>query len=474
MRAGQQRRQGYGRQGHGRRGLVAAVIAVTIFAACGSSSSKASPGTTANGGTTAPAVVSKTLGTGVTANSIKIGISLIDFKCIQQFIDYTRPNQQAIYQDFVDAVNKSGGINGRHLVADFNTECPLTPTSDLLVQICTHFTDDDKVFAVVGNLSDAAQDSAIHTCIAKKHDTPVITFQVTQAMFDQVPPGMLIFPGTTPERSSGVLFELLQKQGLLKGKKIAVLAEQSSEVSVKSAVLPAINKTGVATGTTAYLTINGADTTAAHAQLDSFIERWKSEKVNTLFITGQDTVAKQFVEQVTKGLPGVTLLTDTSDAVSQGQDETKAGLKPNPYEGMYLAGGYGSADYEKSANWKYCAGIYTAATGKAAPGPLDVLKINVGGKSLTDQTYNTINDACQMISTFTEIASRMGKYVNVPNWVTAVNSYGPIVNRGGGLYASLRQGKYDFDDTFQLQQFDSALPPNGNWKPLTPYENISK
>jgi ABC-type branched-subunit amino acid transport system substrate-binding protein len=463
-----------GEVGMHRRLMVSVVVVLALIgAACGSSAKSSTPSGGAATTTTGPVVVSKTLGPGVTSDSIKLGISLIDFKCIQQFIDFTRPNQQAIYQAFVDAVNKAGGVNGRKLVADFHTECPLNPTSDLLVQICTHFTDDDKVFAVLGNLSDAAQDTAIHTCIAKTHKTPVVTFQVTQAMLDQVPPGMLIFPGTTPERSSAVLFELLQKQGVLQGKKLAVLAQQTSQVSVKSVVLPAIKKTGVATGTTAYLTINGPDTTAAQAQLDSFIERWKSEGVNALFITGQDTISKQFVEKVTKQMPGVTLLTDISDALSQGQDETKAGLNPNPYQGMYLAGGYGAADYAKSANWKYCADIYQAAMGKVAPGPLAVLKVNVGGKELTDQTYNTINDACQMISTFAEIVSKMGQYVNVPNWVATVNSYGPIVNRGGGPYASLRQGKYDDDDTFQLQQFDSALPPNGNWKALTPYENIS-
>ena len=39
---------------------------------------------------------------------------------------------------------------------------------------------------------------------------------------------MLIFPGTTPERSTAVLFELLKKQGVLDGKKVAVLAQQTS------------------------------------------------------------------------------------------------------------------------------------------------------------------------------------------------------------------------------------------------------
>jgi ABC-type branched-subunit amino acid transport system substrate-binding protein len=455
-----------------RRCFVASTVVIALaLAACGSSSkgTVARPATTT---TTAP-VVSKVLGPGVTATSIKLGISLIDFKCIQQFIDFTRPNQQAIYQAFVDDVNKKGGINGRKLVADFNTECPLTPTSDLLVQVCTHFTDDDKVFAVMGNLSDAAQSAAIHTCIAKKHHTPVVTFQVTQDMFNQVPPGLMIFPGTTPERSSAVLFELLQKGGVLQGKKLAVLAQQTSQPSVKAVLLPAIKKTGVATGTTAYLTINGPDTTAPQSALDSFIERWKSEGVNALFVTGQNAITKQFVEKVVKQMPGVTLLTDIGDALSQGQDETKAGANPNPYTGLYLAGGYQAADYAKSDNWKYCASIYKDELGKVAPGPLAVLKVNVGGKELTDQTYNTINDACQMVSTFQQIVAKMGQYVNAPNWVAAVNSFGPIVNRGGGPYASLRQGKYDTDDTFQLQQFDPTLPPNGNWKALADYQDIS-
>src|SRR6185437_7523598 len=148
---------------NGRRfSVVFVMLLALVGAACGSSSKGGSP-SPSNGATTTtgPVVVSKAPGTGVTADSIKVGISLVDFKCIQDFIDFTRPNQQAIYQAFVDAVNKAGGVNGRQLVADFHTECPLNPTSDLLVQICTRFTDDDKVFAVLGNLSDAAQDTAI-------------------------------------------------------------------------------------------------------------------------------------------------------------------------------------------------------------------------------------------------------------------------------------------------------------------------
>ena len=138
---------------NGRRLFVALIVAIAlVMAACGSSSKSVAPPPAGSTTTTTP-VVSTALGTGVTATSIKLGISLVDFKCIQQFIDFTRQNQQAVYQAFIDDVNKKGGINGRKIVADFNTECPLTPTSDLLVQVCTKFTDDDKVFAVMGNLA---------------------------------------------------------------------------------------------------------------------------------------------------------------------------------------------------------------------------------------------------------------------------------------------------------------------------------
>src|SRR6266853_751480 len=158
-------------------------------------------------------------------------------------------------------------------------------------------------------------------------------------MFNQVPPGLMVFPGTTPERSDQVLFELLKKQGTLDGKKVAVLAQQTSEPSVKAVVLPAIKKLGVATGTTAYLTINGPDTTAAQSALDSFIERWKTEGVNALFVTGTQVASNQFIDKVRSEMPQVMLVTDVEQALDFAKDETKAGKKPNPYEGILTATG---------------------------------------------------------------------------------------------------------------------------------------
>ena len=41
------------------------------------------------------------------------------------------------------------------------------------------------------------------------------------------------------------------------------------------------------------------------------------------------------------------------------------------------------------------------------------------------------------------------------------------------IYGSIHAGKYDADDTFALVAFDSSIPPEGDWRYLTPVEDVS-
>ena len=66
----------------------------------------------------------------------------------------------------------------------------------------------------------------------------------------------------------------------------------------------------------------------------------------------------------------------------------------------------------------------------------------------------------------------VGPYLNNENWINTVNNFGHIDNRGTGPYSSLRTGKYDADDNFQIVQFDSSLPPFGNWKAVTGLQDV--
>jgi hypothetical protein len=153
------------------------------------------------------------------------------------------------------------------------------------------------------------------------------------------------------------------------------------------------------------------------------------------------------------------------------QGAVRAKITPNPYEGILAAAGPLGSEYEKSENWKYCADIYKGATGEEAPGPDDVIPYQ-GNPEKTVDTYGVINDACQLLTMFDDIATKVGTWLNNDNWISTVNTFGHITNRGTGPYSSLGTGKYDADDNFQLVEFDSSIPPQGNFKSLTGLENV--
>ena len=448
-------------------GVATFLLVAMLFAACGSSkkSPTASGSSTTAGGTYTPSTAA---GVGVTATEIKVGISLVDFDCIKQFVDSIRIDQDKNYQAYIDEVNDQGGINGRKIVPVFHSFCPIGNAEAL--SLCTQFTEDDKVFAVLGNFVDFSGDA--QTCLAKQHHTVLMTFQLSQAILDESPPGLILLPGSTPERIDRVLISLLKKQGTLEGKKIAVLGETTSQKIVKNSVEPELKKLGIPTGTTAILSISGSDTTAAQSQLDSFIERWKTENVSALYITGTQVASQQFVEKVRQEIPDIALVSDISDVLSFGQQEEHVGKNPNPYEGIITAGGPTAHEYTLSDNWKYCSDVFEKQTGKKPPTAEDIVP-GPGGKTL--DTYGSINDACQLVTMFQDVATKAGKYLNADNWVHTVDTYGPIRNVGGGKYASLTAGKYDVDDTFRLEAYDSSLPPKGkgNWDPITDLQNIT-
>src|SRR5258708_17121767 len=126
------------------------------------------------------------------------------------------------------------------------------------------------------------------------------------------------------------MVDLLLKQHTLDGKKVAVLGETTSQGVVTSSVEPALKRLGVATGSTAILSVGGTDTSAAQAQLDSFIEKWKSENVDALFVSGTQVSSKQFIEKVRQRMPNLILLSDIDTVLTYGQEEQTAHKHPNP------------------------------------------------------------------------------------------------------------------------------------------------
>ena len=240
-------------------------------------------------------------------------------------------DQKAISQVFVDDLNAHGGILGRKIQPVYQNYCPIGNSQALA--LCTSMTEDQKVFAVLGILYDASGDADL--CLTRDHQTIYDGFELNQAWIDQSPPALMVTIDYPAERRTVVLMNVLKAQGTLAGKKVATLVDQNSVSTVTSVIKPALDRMGVAQGSAAVLTIIGSDTSAAQSQLDSYIEKWKSEGVNAIFLAGQFVASKQFVEKIKRQMPNVLLMADGfSSAQLAGQDETAAGVKPNPDDGM--------------------------------------------------------------------------------------------------------------------------------------------
>jgi ABC-type branched-subunit amino acid transport system substrate-binding protein len=459
------------------RAFVAVLTLATVLTACSSGGQKPSAtGPTAPTGTTgvssSPTVTSSSAPLtasfrGVTPTSIKLGIVTIDYTCIKQFVNYNYGNQPAIDQVFIDDLNAHGGILGRRIDPVYESYCPIGNSQALT--LCTSFTEDAKVFAVLGRFFDSTGDANL--CVSRDHQTIQIGHELSQEWINDAPPGLMLSPEITAERRATVLLNLLKAQGTLTGKKVATLTDVDTENSVATVIKPALDRMGVAQGSAAVVTIVGSDTSTAQTQLESDIEKWQGEGVNAIILAGQFVPAKQFVEKIRAAMPNVLLLTDgESSALGGGQDETAAGVKPNPYDGMLTANGLTDGEVWQSSGLQRCVQTYESRSGQHVIGP-DQLKPGPDGKIV--QVWLAVSDFCDELALFTQIAEKAGPNLTNDTWTTAANNFGEI-QLPETVYSSIHAGKYDADDGFRLAVFDSTVGSKGDFKPLTPIEDASK
>jgi ABC-type branched-subunit amino acid transport system substrate-binding protein len=406
---------------------------------------------------------------GVTKDSIKVGIALVDYSAIKDFVDYNHGDQKAIAQSYVDSINKNGGINGRKIIPVFKEYPPIPGGKPDPLSLCTSWAEDDKVFAVLGVFIDFTGQGQL--CLTKDHKVIHIGHELDQPWIDAAPGGLLLTADATKEGVSASLVNLLASTGKLKGKTVAVVGDKDNESRVNDVIVPALKKAKVKTGSTAILSITGTDTTAAQAQVDSFIEKWKTEGVNAVFLAGNNVSAKQFAESIKAGLPKAQLITDTDTALQQARGEQQAGTKPNPYEGMLSGTGLTPTERwaTKSPLLQQCVDIYQKASGTTVPGPDDE-KVDSNGKKV--QTDVAVVDFCGELFMFRDIAEKVGPDLTVANWQKTVNSLGPIA-LVPDKYASLCKGKYAAEDSFRIVSYDSSLGTDGDWKQLTPIKDAS-
>jgi ABC-type branched-subunit amino acid transport system substrate-binding protein len=456
-----------------RRAVALGLAAALVLAACGgddddddSASDTTAAETTSSG---AGGGELTDLGHGVTADEIKLGIAIVDYDAIAEFVDFARGDQEATAQVFVDYINENGGIDGRRIVPVMKKYPPIPGQEPSALSLCTAWTEDEEVFAVLGVFIDFSGEAQL--CLTRDHNTIHIGHELEQPWIDESPGGLMITPDNTKERAVEIILNLFEEEGTLEGKTVGILADQDSEGRANDVIAPGVEAAGASLGTTAVLAISGTDTTAAQAQMDGFIANWKSEDVDTVFMAGLNVSAKQFVEKIKAELPDALLITDAESTAEQAGDLVAAGTDPNPYEGMLGAIGETPSDRweNKSELLQQCVDIYEDATGETVLGP-DEVTPDANGK--TQEVYIAVTDFCGELFMFRTIANKVGTELTTENWQKTVDAFGPIELVTTPI-ASLCADKYAADDAYRLAEFDSSIGETGGWSPLTEITDAS-
>ena len=228
-------------------------------------------------------------------------------------------------------------MDGRKIVPVFKSYCPIGNTQALT--LCTSFTEDDKVFAVLGVFIDFTGDAQL--CLSRDHQTIHIGHELLQQWISQAPPGLLLTPDITAERRTTVLMNLLKAQGDPDGHEGRHPGRSGSAASVATVVKPALERHGHRPGLVRHLDYPGVgDTSTSLTQLQSYIGKWKGEGVNAIILAGQ-FVSGEAIRGEDQGRHAHTCSADRRRVACAGggQDETAAGVKPNPYDGMLTANG---------------------------------------------------------------------------------------------------------------------------------------
>lgn len=406
---------------------------------------------------------------GVTAKTIKLGIVIIDYEAIKDFVDFHRGDQEETAQIFVDEINDNGGVGGRQIEPVFKVYKPVPGQEPSALSLCTALTEDDEVFAVLGVFIDFSGDAQL--CLTRDHKTIHIGHELEQPWIDESPPALLLTTENTKEKRAEALLNLFKEERTLKGRTVAVLVDQDAQGRVDDVITPTLDDLRVKQGSTAVLTLTGTDTAAAQSQLDSFIERWKTEDVDTIFMVGLRVSGAQFVEKIKAAMPKVRLITDAESTIEQAQDLAAAGADPNPYEGMLtLVGATESERWaNKSPELQTCVDVWEKATGKTVLGP-DETTPDADGR--VAEIYTALEDFCGELVIFKAIAEKAGPKLTNGTWRKAVERFGAI-KLVTTSQASLCKGKYGANDEGRLAKFDSSIGGNGDWKAITEIQDVS-
>jgi hypothetical protein len=390
---------------------------------------------------------------GVTADSIHIATTTIDFQWLVDngFSPNGWGDQTLVWETLVADLNARGGINGRQVVLDAVRPFSAIPGLGISADaVCLEVAGDFETFAVLGGFIGPAEISNI--CIPGQQNTILLGGRVTAERLAQVSAPWLE-NGTAKERRMSVYLSLLDQNGILEGRKVALVGATASQATYEIAQAE-LSALGVEVVLEALSEITVGDTEAEDAWWDVMVERVRVSGADAIVLAGGDRAG--FRGLFWAGVD-IQLLPYNNESLSS----LSSSVTPEMAVGaITLTGLTEQEQLEQPDAQTQCIDPFEAAHPEIEVGSPDTHEDGI------EKWWRSILTHCNQLRMFELIATKAGPILTHDTFREAAATMSQF-RLPLSPYASLSAEKVDADDSFRLSVFVDDGSDNGTLEPMT-------
>ncbi len=394
---------------------------------------------------------------GVTAETITIGVTYLDIDQLVElgFSPATWGDQEKVIQALVDDINNRGGINGRQVEVIMDKYNPIGATE--AEAACLRVTEDNEVFAVLFGFLGPAE--VANTCIVDQQETILVggTITADRLALARAP---WVNERAPRERTTSALFTLLDEEGMLQGRSIAIVADLPSAPQLDE-VGRLLRDHGVEPVLEIATSSNVADLIAQNQEWAALSERIRAAGTDTLLLVGN--VSAGIENAAINGLEVDIWATDASGMGSN----LGANVDPESARGaISVSAMTGAQTYESDPRMQECKDAFAAAHPDIEVKHPDTLE---EGEPLW---FTALSGHCRFFQIFEYLATEAGPNLTHETFAEAIANAGQF-SIASQPYASFGPGKYSSNDSFQLVAQDPDLGARGQLVPIGPMRDAT-
>lgn len=375
---------------------------------------------------------------GVTAETITVGLTAIDFETLNSTFNLEIPNQSFApqYEALIADLNERGGILGREVVL---VDREFVPTQNAAAEeVCTELTEDIGVFAVLNGFSGPGTES-LNSCFTDLHETVLIgPIPTTEDTIEAG--GLWVTPDMSLDRRNSAAVTAMDAAGILDDLgPMMVVGSNPDEQDLVDSFAADLEAVGVEVPVTAVVTTSG-DEAATIAEVDVFIEAAETSGVSTVVLLGEGEFRNA---SFFRARPEWTYIMGNGDRLTRWESMEPTGLEA---ETRVITNNNGPDSPVTDPQFLRCIELVEEAQG------IEVLPASELGDG--DPNYwSGTTGACRQIALLEQIATAAGPDLTNDSWVAALDQVPDLVVPGYA-YSSFSGEKVDARDSLVLVEYD--------------------